>query len=99
MLERVRDQGKDRKWVVHGFRHSFKTFATEMVKYPKEIVELCLAHSIGNAIEAAYWQGDAIEKRRKLMNDWARWCMKEGDPGRDPEMSSNTPGSAIITKI
>jgi hypothetical protein len=37
-------------------------------------VEQALAHTIGNAVEAAYRRGDLFEKRRHLMNDWAAFC-------------------------
>jgi integrase len=59
---------------VHGFRASFKTWAVEQTKYPNELIELCLAHQIGNAVEQAYFRGDALEKRRKIMEAWAAFC-------------------------
>jgi integrase len=57
--------------VVHGFRSSFRDWAGEATNYPKEICEQALAHTVNNAVEAAYRRGDALEKRRMLMNDWA----------------------------
>ena len=47
--------------------------------FPREIAEQALAHTIGNAVEAAYRRGDALEKRRGLMDAWASFCEpKEG---------------------
>ncbi len=41
---------------------------------PREVAEAALAHSIGDAAEQAYRRGDALEKRRRLMGDWAAFC-------------------------
>jgi hypothetical protein len=43
-------------------------------KFPREIVELALAHLIGNAVERAYRRGTALQLRSELMNDWALFC-------------------------
>jgi integrase len=59
---------------VHGFRATFKTWATELTGYPRELIEVALAHSQTDALELAYQRGEMIEKRRRLMNDWARHC-------------------------
>ncbi|GAB5449909.1 MAG: site-specific integrase [Halioglobus sp.] len=58
---------------VHGFRSSFRTWAAEQTHYPREVAELALAHKVGTAVELAYQHSDLIEKRRKLMIDWARF--------------------------
>jgi len=60
---------------IHGFRATFKTWASERTNFPSHVVELALAHTIGNAVERAYRRGDLFEKRRKLMEAWARYCM------------------------
>jgi integrase len=59
---------------VHGFRSTFRDWAAEATAYPNHVVEQALAHTIGNAVEAAYRRGDLFEKRRHLMNDWAAFC-------------------------
>ena len=59
---------------VHGFRSTFRDWAAETTPYPNHVVEMALAHKIGSAVEAAYRRGDLFEKRRQLMNDWARYC-------------------------
>lgn len=55
----------------HGFRSSFKDWATEITDFPRELSEMALAHNVGDATERAYRRGDAVDKRRKLMADWA----------------------------
>lgn len=56
---------------VHGFRSTFRDWAAEKTAYPSEVVEMALAHAIGDKTEAAYRRGDLFEKRRRLMADWA----------------------------
>lgn len=65
---------KGGKATVHGFRSTFRDWAAEWKGYQNHIVEMCLAHSIGNAVEASYRRGDLFDKRRRVMNDWARYC-------------------------
>jgi integrase len=65
---------------VHGFRSAFRDWASEKTTYDGNIAEAALAHVVGNKVEAAYRRGDLFEKRRHMMNDWARWCAKgEGE--------------------
>jgi integrase len=61
---------------VHGFRSTFRDWAAERTGYPNHIVEMALAHKIGNKVEAAYRRGDLIEKRARLMADWAKYADK-----------------------
>jgi len=56
---------------VHGFRSSFRDWAGECTSFPREIAEAALAHVVGDETERAYRRGDALEKRRKLMEAWA----------------------------
>jgi integrase len=58
----------------HGFRSAFADWAAERTAYPREVVEMALAHSIENRVEAAYRRGDLFEKRRQLMDAWASYC-------------------------
>jgi len=58
----------------HGFRSTFSDWAAERTAYPREVVEMALAHAIENRVEAAYRRGDLFEKRRRLMADWACFC-------------------------
>jgi integrase len=59
---------------VHGMRSTFRDWAAETTSYPNHVVEQALAHSIGNAVEAAYRRGDLFKKRVALMDGWARYC-------------------------
>lgn len=59
---------------VHGFRSTFRDWAAEETHYPNIVAEQALAHTVGNAVEAAYRRGDLLQKRRALMDDWARYC-------------------------
>ncbi|QJR00504.1 integrase arm-type DNA-binding domain-containing protein [Halomonas sp. PGE1] len=62
----------------HGFRSSFRDFAGERTSYPVHVIEMALAHSVGDATQAAYARGDLLEKRRQLMDAWGKFC-KEGE--------------------
>jgi integrase len=77
MLRRMKLEGA----TVHGFRSSFRDWAGEATPFPREIAEAALAHVAGDATERAYRRGDALEKRRGLMEAWAGFC--------EPKVSSN----------
>jgi integrase len=59
---------------VHGFRSSFRDWAGNESNFPRELTETALAHVIGDKAEQAYRRSDALEKRRKLMDQWAAYC-------------------------
>jgi integrase len=59
---------------VHGFRSTFRTWAGERTAHPVHVIEQALAHSIGTKVERSYARGDLLEKRRRLMSDWGRYC-------------------------
>ena len=59
--------------VPHGFRSSFRDWASERTSHPREVIEAALAHSVRNQVEAAYARSDLFERRRRLMNDWAAY--------------------------
>ena len=46
-------------------------WAGECTSFPREIAEAALAHVVGDETERAYRRGDALEKRRKLMEAWS----------------------------
>lgn len=72
MLELLRSmRGED--LTVHGFRSSFRDWAGEATNFPRELAEASLGHVLGDKVEAAYRRGDALEKRRKLMEAWSRY--------------------------
>ena len=72
---------------VHGFRSSFRDWAGETTAFAHDICEAALAHSRGDATVQAYARGDLFDKRRKLMEAWAKYCMsppaKVGKAGGD----------------
>lgn len=59
----------------HGWRSTFRDWAAESTSYPNELLEMALAHTIENKAEAAYRRGDMIDRRRPLMEDWAKYVM------------------------
>jgi hypothetical protein len=59
---------------VHGFRATFKHWASERTSFQNEIVEAALAHVIGDKVGQAHRRGDMFEKRRRLMLQWATFC-------------------------
>ncbi|KVR89581.1 tyrosine-type recombinase/integrase [Burkholderia vietnamiensis] len=65
----------------HGFRSTFRDWAGEHTNYPRELAEVALAHIKADATEAAYWRGDVLEKRRRMMADWAEFISKPHDSG------------------
>ena len=74
MLKLLGRIGRD-DLTVHGFRSTFRDWASERTNFPSEVVEMALAHAIESKTEAAYRRGDLFEKRRKLMEAWAAYCM------------------------
>ncbi len=66
---------------VHGFRSSFRDWAAESTNYPREVAEAALAHTLSNKVEAAYARSDLLEKRSRLMADWAVFCGRAAPAG------------------
>jgi integrase len=71
----------------HGFRATFKTWASERTSFQNEIVEAALAHVIGGKVEQAYRRGDLFEKRRRLMQQWATFCTTASAQERQPNVT------------
>ncbi|MCU0965736.1 MAG: integrase arm-type DNA-binding domain-containing protein [Burkholderiaceae bacterium] len=59
--------------VPHGLRSSFRDWVGDRTATPNEVAELCLAHAVGNQTEAAYRRGDMLDRRREVMELWARF--------------------------
>ena len=66
----LRDVDLAEKATVHGFRSSFRTWASEYTNADHAVMELCLAHRVGSAVEQAYARSDLLAKRRRLMDQW-----------------------------
>ena len=74
--------------VTHGFRSSFRDYAAEQTHTPHAVMEAALAHTIKNTAEAAYARSDLFEKRRAVMESWARYLENEsGDVIELPRMA------------
>ena len=59
--------------VPHGFRSSFRDWASEETNHPREVVEAALAHQLKDKVEAAYARSTLFERRRRLMADWGAY--------------------------
>jgi integrase len=81
MLSLLKRMGRD-DLTAHGFRSTFRDWAAERTNYPRDVAEMALGHAVGDKVEAAYRRGDLFEKRRRLMNEWARFCGTEAKAGK-----------------
>lgn len=63
------------KPTVHGLRSTFRTWAAECTRHPREVAELALGHVVGSSVERAYQRSDLRERRRALMEGWARFLV------------------------
>jgi integrase len=75
----LKRMGRD-QITVHGFRSSFRDWAAEQTAFANEVLEMALAHRVDNKTEAAYRRGDLLDKRRQLMDSWARYCASTAQP-------------------
>jgi integrase len=66
--------------VPHGFRSTFRDWVGERTSHPRELAEQALAHALESKVEAAYRRGDALEKRRLVMQEWAQACNRRTVP-------------------
>lgn len=73
-LEAILRRMQLKPFTVHGFRSSFRDWAGEATDFPREVAEAALAHTVGDAVERAYRRGDALAKRRQLMEAWSQFC-------------------------
>lgn len=69
MLMLLRRMGRD-GFTVHGFRSSFRDWASEAANAPRELAEAALAHQVGSDVERAYARSDLLERRRDLARLW-----------------------------
>jgi integrase len=67
----------------HGFRSSFRDWASEQTAFSNEVCEQALAHTIGSQVERAYRRGDLFDKRRRLMDAWSEYCAQAPTTGAD----------------
>jgi integrase len=83
---------------VHGFRSSFRDWAAEQTNFPREVAEAALAHAIQSRVEAAYRRSDLFDKRRLLMDKWARYCQQEQTEGNGKVLEMKPVGSRVKKK-
>ena len=76
---------KGERVVPHGFRASFKTWATDCTEFGRDVIEFALAHQLPDKVEAAYTRGTMVEKRRPLMAAWAAYCTSNAPIVSSPE--------------
>ena len=76
--------------VPHGFRSTFKDWTLEETSLPWAVVEAALAHTLGSATEAAYVRSDLSDKRRELMEAWARHCEREESQAKAAELPEDS---------
>ena len=74
LLRRIREE----KFTAHGFRSTFRDWASECTTHDSNVCEMALAHTIENKTEAAYRRGDLLARRAALMNDWGAYCGSKG---------------------
>lgn len=76
MLMLLRRMGRE-GFTVHGFRSTFRDWASEAAGAPREVAEAALAHQVGSEVERAYARSDMLERRRALANAWCSFsCYK-----------------------
>jgi integrase len=69
----LRRMGRD-DLTAHGFRSTLSDWCSERTNFPAEVREMALAHAVSDKVQAAYRRGDLFQKRRQLMEAWARFC-------------------------
>lgn len=60
---------------VHGMRACARSWGADTTDYSREVLEHALAHRIKDKTEAAYNRVSMLDKRAKLMADWATYCL------------------------
>jgi integrase len=80
---------------VHGFRSTFRDWVGDATEFPGEIAEAALSHAVGDQTERAYRRGDALERRRTLMQAWADYCLGRAAGSRTNAVKT---ASDIITE-
>ncbi|WP_229801998.1 tyrosine-type recombinase/integrase [Paramylibacter ulvae] len=73
LLRRMKVEGV----TVHGFRSTFRDWASEVANAPREVAEMSLAHKVGSDVERAYARSDLLERRRELMESWSSFAAGE----------------------
>lgn len=72
-MERVLDR-MNVAVTVHGFRSTFRDWAGSKTTHARDLIEMCLAHAVGDSTERAYRRDDYVDRRRVVLEDWAKRC-------------------------
>jgi integrase len=86
LLAVLRRMGRGDRTTAHGFRSCFSDWCAEQTATPSEVREMALAHAVTDKVEAAYRRGDLFQKRRDLMEAWARYVAGGGRAGNVTEL-------------
>lgn len=77
LLMTLRRMGRD-DLTAHGFRSTFRDWAGHVTDFPNDVIEMALAHTVGDKVEAAYRRSDGFRKRLLLAEAWAHFCGQNG---------------------
>jgi integrase len=90
MLTLMKGMPYYKQYTPHGFRSTFRDWCAERTNYSNEVIEMALAHTITNQVEAAYRRGDLFEKRIRLMADWGKYIDAPVQSAKVVEMMEKT---------
>jgi hypothetical protein len=85
------------QFTAHGFRSAFRDWAGDETQFPREVAEAALAHAVGDETERAYRRGDALAKRRDLMEAWASF--NSATPAKVVSIASGRKRRPQLTQI
>ncbi len=89
----VWEDKKGKPCVPHGFRSTFRDWAAECTSYPDEIRKAASGHTVGDSVHQAYQRTDLLEKRRRLMEEWAKFLDLPSAQGAHSGASSASVGT------
>jgi integrase len=84
---------------VHGMRSAFRDWAAEQTSHPSEVIEMALAHTVGNSVENSYRRTNLLAKRAALMAEWGAFCtgaMQPVDAAADRAVTVVTTSHASV---
>jgi len=62
-------------FTVHGFLTTFRDWGSDETEHDIALAEIALSHRVGTKTEKAYARSVMVNKRRKLMLDWAKFAL------------------------
>ncbi len=75
MLNLLKELRPGSGFTVHGFRSTFRDWVSDETEHDSTLAEIALSHRVGTKTEKAYARSVMVNKRRKLMLDWAKFTM------------------------